>query len=238
MSSKENEVRIWESYSKDHGTLFNALIQLNKFKSIVEIGVATATTTKYLCEAANKTNGFVYGYDIWGVYGKNQEFQQFYSKEECEEYLNRFGFSNYELTKIDTKTKSFSELFNMKHESVDFIFIDGDHSYEGIKNDFDIVYKKLSPTGIIAFHDTLRIDGCREFLLDLRTKYFDGTYDIVDFPFGNNERRVGISLLVKRSYPIIHLNIDETCGSVSTPESIIKAELDWYNKELKMYNKI
>jgi predicted O-methyltransferase YrrM len=35
----------------------------------------------------------------------------------------------------------------------DFIFIDGDHSYEGVKRDFDLYKKLLSPRGYIAFHD-------------------------------------------------------------------------------------
>lgn len=35
----------------------------------------------------------------------------------------------------------------------DFIFIDGDHSYEGVKKDFNLYKRLLSPRGFIAFHD-------------------------------------------------------------------------------------
>lgn len=35
----------------------------------------------------------------------------------------------------------------------DFIFIDGDHSYEGVKKDFELYKQLLSPRGYIAFHD-------------------------------------------------------------------------------------
>lgn len=35
----------------------------------------------------------------------------------------------------------------------DFIFIDGDHSYEGVKQDFDTFSVCLAPQGVIAFHD-------------------------------------------------------------------------------------
>lgn len=36
----------------------------------------------------------------------------------------------------------------------DFIFIDGDHSYNGAKKDFENALKALAPDGIIAFHDS------------------------------------------------------------------------------------
>ena len=37
---------------------------------------------------------------------------------------------------------------------MDFLFIDGDHSYEGVKIDFELYSNLLSPTGIIMLHDT------------------------------------------------------------------------------------
>ncbi len=35
----------------------------------------------------------------------------------------------------------------------DFIFIDGDHTYEGVSKDFELYKHLLSPRGYIAFHD-------------------------------------------------------------------------------------
>jgi len=35
----------------------------------------------------------------------------------------------------------------------DFIFIDGDHTYEGVKKDFEMYKNLLSPRGVIGFHD-------------------------------------------------------------------------------------
>jgi predicted O-methyltransferase YrrM len=39
-------------------------------------------------------------------------------------------------------------------EKVDFIFIDGDHSYEGIDKDWKLYANLLKPGGIMALHDT------------------------------------------------------------------------------------
>lgn len=38
-------------------------------------------------------------------------------------------------------------------EKLDFLFIDGDHTYEGVKQDFLMYSPFVSPSGWIAFHD-------------------------------------------------------------------------------------
>lgn len=38
--------------------------------------------------------------------------------------------------------------------SLDFVFVDGDHSWDGISADWKIVKKRLSKGGIVCLHDT------------------------------------------------------------------------------------
>jgi hypothetical protein len=83
----------------------------------------------------------------------------------------------------------------------------------------------------------MRIDGCREFVIDLRTKFNDGTFDVVDFPWGNGERRVGITLLVKRSYAPLNLPMDESTEIEQDWDRIYKKEQDWYSQELERFKK-
>lgn len=40
-----------------------------------------------------------------------------------------------------------------KNESIDFVFIDGDHSYEGVKKDIELWLPKIKKTGFISGHD-------------------------------------------------------------------------------------
>lgn len=40
-------------------------------------------------------------------------------------------------------------------EKCDVMFIDGDHTYEGVKKDFELYLEFASPNAIIAFHDTV-----------------------------------------------------------------------------------
>ena len=201
--------------SDDYGYLIEQIVRFNKCKVCVEVGVAYGTTTNYICKAAMLNGGKVFGFDIWEKHGEQLQFPIFSDPTTVLSYLTSNGHTNVKLYKVDSKTPQFKKLLNQTVTEIDFAFIDGDHSYNGIKNDFDIIYPKLSKNGIIIFHDTAVIDGCREFMIDLRTKYNDGTFDLINFPYGG-ERRFGLSVLVKRS--MYDVDIDEVCGSPSSPE--------------------
>ncbi len=49
---------------------------------------------------------------------------------------------------------------------LDFLFIDGDHSYEGVKMDFDIWFPKLKSGGIIAMHDIEWAEGVKRVVAE------------------------------------------------------------------------
>ena len=38
-------------------------------------------------------------------------------------------------------------------KELDFLFIDGDHTYEGVRKDFEMYGKLVVKGGVIAFHD-------------------------------------------------------------------------------------
>jgi hypothetical protein len=228
-------------YVEEQGPLLESLVYLNQAQVIVEVGVAEAKSTDWLCRGAKLRGGKVYGYDLWDTHGLNNQFEHWSSKEKCEEYLRGKGHTNFELTKINSRTPEFAELIKTKHPSIDLAYIDGCHSYDGIKNDFDVIYPLLSESGVIVFHDTLRIDGCREFMIDLRTKFWDGTYDLITFPWGSMfysdgnvvNRRTGISVLAKRSFATLDLPIDEQCNLDEHFQEIYVKEEEWYEAELK-----
>ena len=41
----------------------------------------------------------------------------------------------------------------MRGEPIDFLFIDGDHSYEGAGRDFELYASMVRPGGLVMFHD-------------------------------------------------------------------------------------
>lgn len=42
---------------------------------------------------------------------------------------------------------------------IDFLFIDGDHNYAGVKQDWEMYRELVKPGGIVAFHDIMRMPG-------------------------------------------------------------------------------
>jgi predicted O-methyltransferase YrrM len=59
------------------------------------------------------------------------------------------------------------------HEKIDFLYIDGDHSYEGVKQDFMIYRQFMARGGIVAFHDIMHHEnyGVDRFWKEVRRKY-------------------------------------------------------------------
>lgn len=54
----------------------------------------------------------------------------------------------------DTSDNAFYNFFIRQDIKIDLLFIDGDHSYEGVKKDFDLYSTILNDNGIIIIHDT------------------------------------------------------------------------------------
>lgn len=54
----------------------------------------------------------------------------------------------------DTSENAYYNFFVLQDIKIDFLFIDGDHTYEGVKKDFDLYTQLLSDNGVIIIHDT------------------------------------------------------------------------------------
>jgi predicted O-methyltransferase YrrM len=77
-------------------------------------------------------------------------------------YINQ-SLDRDRITQIycDSKTFDTSSL----RGAIDYIFIDGDHSYEGVKNDTEKALEMLKPGGLIVWHDyAAKSPGVLEYL--------------------------------------------------------------------------
>jgi len=50
----------------------------------------------------------------------------------------------------------------------DILFIDGDHRYEGVKQDIRYYGKFVNYQGFVIFHDTVACKGIRDYMVDIR----------------------------------------------------------------------
>ena len=206
----------------------SGLIKMQRPRIAIEVGVASGGMARTIYSALNENTKYTgveswyTGFDMWDTHGQWDQFAQMGSFEMVNEDLKHIG-DRYALVKVDTQKDQDTfrkELATRFTLGIDFAFIDGCHSYEGIKNDFYNVLPHMNPNGIMAFHDTAVIDGCREFIIDLRL--LNKGYDISDFPYGWEERNCGITLVTTPGFADV--KIDEICGSPSKPEEIYEKE--------------
>ena len=55
---------------------------------------------------------------------------------------------------LETTEKAYYNFFVKEDIKIDYLHIDAGHSYEDVKQDFELYSKLLSPNGIISIHDT------------------------------------------------------------------------------------
>ena len=165
------------SFKKDkaNGFYLLKLISELKPKNFLEIGVLEGVTSRNVCELLNKINNgnfkFI-GIDLFGndiiknnikeftpiSYKINNPLKWIYFKmflrmnpnsKECVEYLlKKFrnsvnilkGYSKDILLKIDLK-------------DIDFVFLDGGHSYETVKDDLNLLISRLKKDSHILCDD-------------------------------------------------------------------------------------
>jgi len=75
--------------------------------------------------------------------------------------------------------------------NVGFLFIDGDHSYEGVKADFEAWSPYVVVGGIVAFHDR-NVDGVKKLLDDLQSLEL--------LQFVENVDELALFRLIRREY--------------------------------------
>ena len=55
---------------------------------------------------------------------------------------------------LETSERAFYNYFIRQDIKIDYLHIDGDHSYDGVKKDFELYSQIISENGIITIHDT------------------------------------------------------------------------------------
>lgn len=81
---------------------------------------------------------------------------------------DEFCLNTYEFEQKIIKIKGFSnevvEKVRKIAPQIDMLFIDGDHSYEGCKMDFDLYFPLIKKSGIIIFHDSGWANGVKKVI--------------------------------------------------------------------------
>ena len=157
---------------------------------VVEIGTFKGGTLFIWCRAAQPQR--VFSIDLpGGLYGGGYEGRR---EKLYREFLVGRPEAEMVLLRDDSHhPRTFAALeAQLGGAAVDFLYIDGDHSYEGVKADFLTYGPLVRPGGLIAFHDIItRQDGHEVHRLwpEIRESY--RYEELIDNPAGNK----GLGLL-------------------------------------------
>ena len=158
----------WNS-EMDVCEFIGSLIKMTQAKTVLEVGVFEGETAIKMIEAL-PIGGYYAGIDI-NDYLKHK--------------LARNGVA------VDfILGESIEKMKQMPEKHFDFIFIDGDHSWENILPEFKEVERVIAQGGIIAYHDTIHIADVKK-LMEYAAHY---KYNIITL---NTSEGRGLSILQK-----------------------------------------
>lgn len=134
--------------------------------NVVEIGSWTGLSTLVLNLIINKYKGKLYAVDwFMGSDNTNLDFAGKYIniRKVFDDNIKQFETKNLEVLSMTSEeaVKKFS------NQSLDVVFIDGDHRYEYIRKDIELWLPKLKKNGLMCGHDCeLILDNGLETLRD------------------------------------------------------------------------
>jgi predicted O-methyltransferase YrrM len=141
----------WKSGLQNGGHLLYSLVRCLYPDVVVEIGSARGKSSCCMalgCKHNGK--GKVYAIDphiknAWSEIGTSGDNEQFLRSR-----LKEYGLESYCEVIRDASTNA-AKTWN---RPIDLIFIDGDHSYGGVKADFELFQPWFTDKCLVVFHDT------------------------------------------------------------------------------------
>ena len=115
---------------------------------LVEVGTFEGATTSALAES---TSGQVYSMDLFFSGRTGICYPELIARHHCRKRRN--------VTILKGASADVGRTFT---QPVDFLFVDADHSSEGVKTDWSMGFPKVKVNGIIALHDCKYTDRMPE----------------------------------------------------------------------------
>ena len=125
----------------------------NKKVNYIEIGVKYGITFKHILDNTTEDEVYAHGFDLFEdfvVSEENTHKGDVANMAHMKKRLNELGHNNFELYKGDsapTIDKTLPELENC------VVFIDANHTYHAVKNDYNAINKKIGIGSYIIFDD-------------------------------------------------------------------------------------
>ena len=129
--------------------------------TFVEIGTFKGQSIMYLAERIKELQKHIKLYTIdifeYAEQQKDDENGRFIGVSFYDEFLKNIEPLKKYITPIKGNSHIVHDQF--KDESIDFLFIDGDHNYDAVMKDLKFWYPKVKNGGIISGHDYMWVDA-------------------------------------------------------------------------------
>ena len=180
-----------------------ALVEALEPATVVELGVEYGDSYLAFCQtvAAGGRGGRTkcFAVDTWRGDAHTGNYQEAVYQTVVAGNAPYAGFSTLMRTTFDEARGSFGD------GSVDLLHIDGLHTYEAVRQDFETWLPKVSSRGVVLFHDTA--ERSRDFGVWRLWGEVSGRYLSCEFGFGHG---LGV-LLVGGEVPVV---VKELVGAV------------------------
>jgi len=147
--------QIGMAQDRDEFTSFALFLEKQNIKNFLEIGTKFGGTM-YVFNKLAQSGGVQISLDLpGGIHGGwvlNDHPYLGKVHEKRNEYLENLSPEIF-LIAGNSHDSTSLEAVKTKVAELDFLFIDGDHTYEGVKQDYEMYGPLVRPGGIIAFHD-------------------------------------------------------------------------------------
>ena len=168
------------------------LIRNEKPKKVVELGTHYGTSFFSMAQAAKdeKLNTELHAIDSW-----EGDPQAGFYDEAVFETVSKIQKKYYPQQKLHLHKMYFDEALSLFEDaSIDILHIDGLHTYEAVKHDFESWLDKVTPSGMVLFHDTNERNG--DFGVYKLWAELEKKYDTIQFLHSH-----GLGVLFKKKYP-------------------------------------
>jgi len=159
-----------------------------KLKNIVEIGTAKGGTLYVLHQIAAK-GATIVSIDLPGGPFGAGDISDEAKKLPGVHFIRKD--SHLESTKTDLRRI-------LRSKEVDLLFIDGDHTYKGVKKDWEMYSPLVKDRGLVVFHDICFHPNIPDCKVDKLWKELAPQYEAVEFVDPNDTKWGGIGVLTYR----------------------------------------
>lgn len=165
-----------------------------KPRVVLEIGTAVGGTLWLWCQLAYPTATIVSVDLPNGPFGggyRDEDIPKLLTYTTNQQWMQLFRGDSHSPEMLATVKR----FFKNRHEKVDLLFIDGDHTYQGVMQDWLMYGPLVKPGGIVVFHDIVEHPAVPDCHVDRAWNEIKNDYAHEEFCFAGGGEWGGIGVI-------------------------------------------